>query len=68
MDKQYTPKQARLLAEKSQTEIAEVMGICLQTYRKLEINPAEMTISQAKCFCSAVGRSMNEIFFGETLV
>ena len=59
----YSVKQARLLSEKSQGKIAEIMGICVQTYRKLEENPEKMTIEQARLFCAAVNRSMEEISF-----
>lgn len=56
-------KQARLLSEKSQSEVAEKMGICVQTYRKLEENPQKMTMAQAKLFCAAVDREIDELIF-----
>lgn len=46
----FTPKQARLHSGKTQTEVADGLGVCLATYRKLEENPEKMTIAQAKVF------------------
>lgn len=58
-----TVKQARVLAEKTQTDMALALGVCLQTYRKLEENPEKMTIAQAKCFCAAVAQPINSVSF-----
>ena len=41
-------KQIRLVREKTQDEMAEKLGVHVQTYRKLEENPDEVTIKQAK--------------------
>lgn len=41
-------KQARLLREKTQDYMAELLGIHVQTYRKLEQNPDNVTVGQAK--------------------
>jgi len=56
-------KQARLLSEKSQSEVADKMGICVQTYRKLEEKPEKMTMAQAKLFCAVVNRELDELIF-----
>lgn len=45
---QYTVKQARRLAEKSQLESAKAIGVCEHTYRKIERNPEIATVKQAK--------------------
>ena len=64
MEKQMSVKQARLMAEKSQSEVANAMGMCLQTYRKLESNPEKMTIAQVKLLCRAVAQPISAISFG----
>ena len=43
----FTIKQARLFADKTQQEMADFLGIHVQTYRKLEENPAKATVEQA---------------------
>ena len=60
----YTVKQARLLANKTQEDMADILGIHVQTYRKLEHNPTEITIGQAKIIAEITGVSVNHIFFG----
>jgi len=60
---QLSVKQARLMSEKTQLQVAKAMRICVQTYRKLEENSEMMTIAQARLFCEAVGRSMDEVIF-----
>lgn len=64
MEKLLTVKQARNISGKSQTDVANAMGVCLQTYRKLESNPERMTIAQAKLFCYAVAQPVNAVSFG----
>ncbi|MFD1883946.1 helix-turn-helix transcriptional regulator [Paenibacillus wenxiniae] len=58
-----TMKQARMLADKKQKEIAEVMGVHPQTYGKWEKNPDLITIGEAKQFCELVGVDFESIFF-----
>lgn len=58
-----TLKQARLIREKSQDYMADLLGIHVQTYRKLEENPEEVTIKQAKLISVALGFSYDMIFF-----
>lgn len=59
----YTPKQIRLLNEASQQEYADKMGVHVQTYRKMENHPEEMTIGQAKLFSNISGYPMESINF-----
>ena len=59
----YTVKQARLLAGKTQEEMADAIGVHRSTYIKLEANPDTMTIRQAKRFSQATGIPMDHIFF-----
>jgi DNA-binding XRE family transcriptional regulator len=58
-----TMKQARLLAELTQQEIAEILGVHVQTYMKWEKNPEEMSIGTAKQFSRIVKREFEDIFF-----
>lgn len=59
----YTVKQARLLAGKTQVEMAKLMGISRDVYRKIELNPDQATIAQAKEFCKAAAIPMDELCF-----
>lgn len=60
-----TLKQIRLIQEKSQDEMAEMLGIHVQTYRKLEEKPENATIKQAKLISNYLGVSYNDIFFAQ---
>ena len=60
---QFTPKQARRLADFTQREIAEILGIYRQTYMKMEANPEEFTVKQAYAFADAVGLPYDQIKF-----
>lgn len=64
MEKAITLKQARLLADKTQTECANHLHVCKQTYAKIENNPETATVAQAKSICFFLNRSIDEIFFG----
>lgn len=57
-------KQARLLSEKTQREMAEKLRICVDTYREIERHPERATINQAKMLSAITGRTVDEIFFG----
>lgn len=52
---QYTVKQARRLAEKSQVATAAAIGVCEHTYRKIERNPELATVKQAQALASFFG-------------
>lgn len=56
-------KQWRLIKAKTQEEMAERLGMHVQTYRRLEENPDEVTIKQAKIISDFFGVSYNDIFF-----
>ena len=58
-------KQMRLIKEKTQDEMAEKLGIHVQTYRKLEENPDEVTVKQAKIISDFLGVSYDDIFFAQ---
>jgi len=59
-----TLKKARLLNEKTQQEMADMLGIYVDTYRKLENKPGLCTIEQAKKISTFLGLTVNDIFFG----
>lgn len=59
----YTIRQARRLAEKTQLETAQALGVCEHTYRKLEKNPCDITIGQANKLASFFGIPYDQIFF-----
>ena len=58
-----TLKGIRLLNLKSQRQLADLLGVHVQTYRRLENNPEDLTISQAKKIAAFFGVSYNDIFF-----
>lgn len=62
---QLTLKQTRLIKEKTQDDMAQMLGVHVQTYRKLEENPENITIGQAKKISSFLGISYNDIFFAD---
>lgn len=64
MEMVLTMKQARHLAGKTQQEIADMMGIHVNTYRDYEKNPDKMTVRQTRDFCAAVNVKMSDISFG----
>ena len=53
-------KQIRLVKGKTQEDMANLLSIHVQTYRKLEENPEEITIKQAKLIATFLGVSYNE--------
>lgn len=59
----FSLKQARLLKGLTQKEVAEKLGIHKQTYGKLEKNPDEVTIGQAKQISQILDFSYDFIFF-----
>ncbi|MDY2991747.1 MAG: helix-turn-helix transcriptional regulator [Hornefia butyriciproducens] len=59
-----TMKAARANANMTQQEVADKMGVHVQTYQKLERNPENATIKEAKLFATIVGLSFTDIFFG----
>ena len=62
-----TVKQARIGIEATQQEIADQMGIHVQTYARMEKNPEDMTIKEAIKFSDIVGVPIGEIYFGAQL-
>ena len=60
----YTVKQARMLAEKTQVEMAAAMNISRETYMKIEKTPGRATITQARLISQITGIPLDNIFFG----
>lgn len=60
---EITVKKARHLMGLTQKEMAEIMGVHVQTYMKWEKNPDEMTIATAKRFSHIVNIGIDQIFF-----
>ena len=59
-----TLKQARIGIDATQQEIADEMGVHVQTYARMEKHPEDMTIAQAKRFSEIVKRPISDIYFG----
>nr|DAN45816.1 MAG TPA: Helix-turn-helix XRE-family like protein [Caudoviricetes sp.]DAR67617.1 MAG TPA: Helix-turn-helix XRE-family like protein [Caudoviricetes sp.]DAT02688.1 MAG TPA: Helix-turn-helix XRE-family like protein [Caudoviricetes sp.] len=58
-------KAARITAGMTQDEVAELLGVHVQTYRKLEENPNLATIEQAKKLSDRLNVPYDDIFFAE---
>lgn len=61
----FTLKQAREYRDKTQDEMADMLGIHHQTYRKLENNPDIVTVKQAKEISLFLKIPYDIIFFGK---
>lgn len=57
-------KQARVGMDLTQQEVADKMGIHVQTYQRMESHPEDVTIKQANEFAKIVGLRFEDIFFG----
>lgn len=58
-----TMKQARIGIEATQQEIADKLGVHVQTYARMEKHPEDMTIKQALLFAQIVGLPISDISF-----
>ena len=56
--------EARTELGMTQPDMADALGITRQTYAKMEQNPENMTIREARLVCSILGKRCEEIFFG----
>lgn len=56
-------RQARRMKDFSMREMASKLGVCECTYRKLERNPGEISIDNAKAICKILDISIDQIFF-----
>lgn len=62
---QITMKQARVGAEMTQQNVADAMGVHVQTYMRMEAHPEDVTIKQGLLFAKIVGVDFEDIFFAE---
>lgn len=60
---QVTMKQARVGANLTQQEVADKMGVHVQTYQRMESHPGDVTINQGRNFAKIVGLKFDDIFF-----
>jgi len=58
-----TMKQARVGAEMTQQQVADKLGVHVQTYMRMERHPQDVTIAQGKLFSAIVGCNFEDIFF-----
>lgn len=58
-----TVKQARLMKGLTQKQVAEALGVHVQTYQKIEKRPKTATVDQAKIIAELTGFSVDQIFF-----
>jgi DNA-binding XRE family transcriptional regulator len=59
----YTIKQARMLNDKTQKEMADLLCIDRGTYRKIELYPDKATVAQAKAISTITNIPVDQIFF-----
>lgn len=59
----FTLKQARQFADKTQMQAAAYLGVCVETYRAIELNPERATIEQAKKLSDFFNMPYSQIFF-----
>lgn len=64
MSKASTLKEAREEAGLSQQEMANELGISRPTYAKIENDPSEASVMQARRICEILARGYEHIFFG----
>ena len=55
--------QVRMLRKKTQKECADALNIHVSTYRRLEKNPSDFTVEQAKTLCEFLGVAYDDVFF-----
>lgn len=58
-----TMKQARIGINATQQEIADKLGVHVQTYMRMEKHPEDLTIKQAMAFSEITGVPIQVIFF-----
>ena len=58
-----TMKMARVGADLTQQQVADLMGVHVQTYMKMEKDPEDMTVRNAKLFAKITGVPLSEIIF-----
>lgn len=61
----YTVKQARRLADKTQAEMAVLLGVSRWTYRSIESHPGKAKIAQARKISEITGVPLDDIIFAD---
>lgn len=64
----FTLKQARQYAGFTQLEMACILGVSRDVYRKLEWYPEKTPIELARKFSAAVGIDIDQIFFANNSI
>ena len=59
----FTVRQARMMRELTQQQMADALEVHRTTYRKLEEHPEHITIAQAKEISRVTGVSINDLNF-----
>ena len=62
----YTIRQARRLAEMSQSQVAKALDVCECTYRKIEKNPEKATVEQAHALAALFRIPYDRLLFDRT--
>ena len=65
---QFTLKQARLHSDKTQAEMAKLLGICRNKYLNIEQYPDTATIAEAKKISKITGIPLENLFLARTLL
>lgn len=63
MTEKLTLKQYRLIRDLTQEQMAEIIGVHINTYRNWEESPGKISIDKAKKIAQALSISVNEVFF-----
>ncbi len=63
MKQKFTLKQHRLIKGLTQAQMAEIIGVHVNTYANWEESPEKISIGKAKLIAEALGLSIDEIFF-----
>lgn len=56
-------KDARTELGLTQDDLADQLGITRQTYAKMESDPGNLTINEARTICAVLGKRCEDIFF-----
>lgn len=61
----FSVKQARQYAGFTQVEMAQMLGISRDTYRKIELSPETASVALAMKISAVVGIPIDQIFFAQ---
>lgn len=62
----FSVKQARQYAGFTQLEMAKLLGVSRDTYRKIELSPETASVALAKKISVIVGIPIDQIFFAQS--